>query len=115
MIKKVNFINNKLFVGCQPDIFIGKVILSNSEFTRKNSTHDFSKILNHFLMFFQLLFGTIFSKVLVATSEPDLKSDALILFQIVDDSESSDAIVELVVSTHEPNNKTLPKIVQFVL
>ena len=115
MNKKVNFINNKLFVGSQPDIFIGKVILGNSEFTRKNSTHDFSKILNHFLVFFQLLFGTIFSKVLIATSEPYLKSDTLILLQIIDDSESSDAVIKLVVSTHKPNNQTLPKIVQFVL
>lgn len=66
------------------------------------------------MVFLELLLGTILSVVLVAAGEPDLESDAVVLLEIVDDSESGDDVVELIVSTHQPDYETLPEIVQFL-
>jgi hypothetical protein len=36
------------------------------------------------------------------------------LLEIVDDSETSYHIIELIVSTHKPNDETLPEVIQFL-
>ncbi len=99
-IKKVNFINIKLFVRSKPNVFIGKIIFGNVELFRKNSTHDSSKIFYHIIMFLELLFLTIFSIEFVPTSKPYLKSDTTMLFKIINNSKSSNDIKEFIITTH---------------
>jgi hypothetical protein len=92
-IKKNKFINNKLFVRSKPNIFIGKIIFGNVKFLWENSTHDFSKILNHFIMFFELFFRTMFSIKFIPTCKPDFESYTPMLFQIIDNSKTSNDII----------------------